>query len=92
MELETQDIEQIAEKVMEKLLPILQDQQPDKILTIDELSLMIGKSKEQIYQWVNKSQHGISNFPYMKAGRSLRFSQKKIVQWMKSRGKPLERR
>jgi predicted DNA-binding transcriptional regulator AlpA len=91
-ELEPQDIERIAEKVVEKLLPIIQVQQPDRLLNINELSDMLGKSKDQIYQWVNQSQYGLSDFPYMKAGRSLRFSEKDILQWMKRRGKPLEKR
>ncbi|HPL62885.1 MAG TPA: helix-turn-helix domain-containing protein [Syntrophales bacterium] len=92
-EFENDDIDRIAEKVMEKLLPLLQGQEgPDKIISAEELGQLIGKSKEQIYQWVNQSQHGFSDFPYMKAGKSLRFSQKEIVQWMRKRGKPLERR
>jgi predicted DNA-binding transcriptional regulator AlpA len=93
-ELESKDIERIAAMVIEKLLPLIQSQQPDRILTIDELSMMIGKSKAQIYQWVNQSQHGLSDFPYGKVGKSLRFFHSEILAWMKSRGKsvrnPLE--
>jgi predicted DNA-binding transcriptional regulator AlpA len=90
-ELESKDIERIAAMVIEKLLPFIQTQQPDRILTIDELSAMIGKSKEQIYQWVNQSQHRLSDFPYMKVGRSLRFSHSAILTWMKSKGKPVRK-
>ncbi len=35
-DLESQDIERIANKVIEKLLPIIQVQQPDRILVADE--------------------------------------------------------
>ena len=80
----------IADKVIERLLPIINAKEPDKIMSIDELSKFIGKLKDQIYQWVNQSQHDLSAFPYLKAGQSLRFSRKDIVQWMKSNGKPLE--
>jgi predicted DNA-binding transcriptional regulator AlpA len=77
--------------VIEKLLPMIQvNDLPDKIMGADELSQFIGKSKDQIYQWVNQSQHGLSDFPYLKAGRSLRFSQNAILQWMKSNGKTLK--
>jgi len=91
IEIEPQDIERIAEKVIEKLLPMIQiNDPPDKIMGADELSQFIGKSKDQIYQWVNQSQHGLSDFPYLKAGRSLKFSQNEIVQWMKKNGKPMK--
>ena len=90
-ELETKDIERIAAMVIDKLLPLIQLQQPDKILTVDELSVMLSKSKEQIYQWVNQSHHGLSDFPYMKAGKSLMFSQSEILEWMRNKGKPVRK-
>jgi predicted DNA-binding transcriptional regulator AlpA len=78
-------VDQIADKVLEKMLPVLEAwHMPDQYLNIDELSAMLGKSKEQIYQWVNSASHGLSNFPYQKAGRSLRFSKKDIQKWLKS--------
>lgn len=86
-ELEPNDIERIANKVLEKLLPLMQMQQPEKFLTVDELSAMLSKSKEQIYQWVNKSHHGLSDFPFLKIGKSLRFSKSDIIEWMKNKGK-----
>lgn len=91
-EFETNDVERVVAMVIEKLLPLIQVQQPDKILTVVELSIMLSKSKEQIYQWVNQSHHGLSDFPYMKAGKSLRFFQSDIIEWMKTRGKALEKR
>ena len=78
-------IDAIADKVMEKLLPIIQSlQEPDRYLDVSELSTLIGKSQGQIYQWVNRASHGLTDFPYQKAGRSLRFSMKDIMAWMKN--------
>lgn len=77
-------IEAIADKVLEKLLPILNNpQKPDRYLDVSELATTIKKSKGQIYQWVNRSKHGLVNFPYLKVGRSLRFSLKDITEWMR---------
>jgi len=79
-------VDQIAERVLEKMLPVLEAwHEPDQYLNIDEVSAMLGKSKGQIYQWVNNASHGLSDFPYQKAGRSLRFSKKAIQTWMKGR-------
>jgi predicted DNA-binding transcriptional regulator AlpA len=78
-------VEEIADRVLQKMLPVLEEwHMPDQYLNIDELSAMLGKSKAQIYQWVNSASHGLSNFPYRKAGRSLRFSKKEIKNWLKS--------
>lgn len=78
-------VEQIADRVLQKILPVLEAWcEPDQYLDVDEVSAMIGKSKEQVYQWVNSASHGLSNFPYQKAGRSLRFSKKAIQKWMKA--------
>jgi len=78
-------VDQIADRVLQKMLPILEAwQEPDQYLNVDELSVMLGKSKEQVYQWVNRASHGLSNFPYQKAGRSLRFSKKDVQMWLKS--------
>lgn len=77
-------IDQIADKVLEKMLPVMKDWcQPDCYLNVDELSTMLGKSKGQIYQWVDKAKHGLSDFPYQHAGRSLRFSKKEVENWLK---------
>ena len=86
-------VDQIADRVMQKLLPVLEAiYEPDQYLTIDELSVMLGKSKAQIYQWVNRASHGLSDFPYQKVGRSLRFSKKATQKWMKTPQKRLETR
>jgi len=81
-----QIIDQIAERVIQKMMPLLQEwRDPDLYLNVGELSAMLGKSQGQIYQWVNQAQHGLSDFPYQKAGRSLRFSKRDIQKWMKGR-------
>jgi excisionase family DNA binding protein len=86
-------VDLIADRVIKKLKPFLQPQQlDDEILSIDEVAKLVGKKKDQIYQWVNNSKHGLATFPYLKAGRSLRFSKDAVLQWMKDSGKPLESR
>lgn len=81
--LEQSDIQAIAKEVADIILPILQDMhRPDRLMNIDEASMLLGKSKGQIYQWVDRAKHGLSDFPYQKAGRSLRFSEKDILKWM----------
>jgi len=78
-------IEQIADKVLQKMLPVLEAwYEPDQYLNVDEVSCMIGKPKASVYQLVNRASHGLSDFPYQKAGRSLRFSKKAIQKWMKT--------
>lgn len=79
-------VDQIADRVLQKMLPVLEAwHEPDQYLNVDELSDMLGKSKDQIYQWVNRASHGLSDFPYKKAGRSLRFSKKEVKIWLKGR-------
>jgi len=78
--------EQVAEIVLQKILPVLESwHAPDQYLNVDELSDMLGKSKAQIYQWVSRARHGLSDFPYQKAGRSLRFSKKEVKKWLETR-------
>ena len=74
-ELEQQDLEAIAQRVIELLKPMLSDNgknDNDDILTINEASAFLKASKEQIYQWVSNSKHGLSNFPYKKLGETRR--------------------
>lgn len=99
-ELEPQDIEAIAQRVAEILKPMLacEDKRADdQLMTIDEAAHFLNLYKksgkpniEQIYQWVNSAQHGLSSFPYHKAGKLLRFSKTELLKWMKSNGKRLE--
>lgn len=82
-------VEQIADRVIEKIKPILsgngKHEGEDTVLTIDEVSKFLKTSKGQIYQWVNNSQHGLNDFPYLKAGKLLRFSKKAILKWLEKR-------
>ncbi|MDP1992433.1 MAG: helix-turn-helix domain-containing protein [Syntrophales bacterium] len=85
-ELETKDIEAIASRVIERLLPVIRElQQPDRLMDIEETASLLGKSKGQLYQWVNLASHGLSDFPFRKAGRSLRFSEKAIREWIQKK-------
>lgn len=83
-------IDQLANKIMERLKPMLscnEEKGDDAILTIEHASRLLLVSKEQIYQWVNQSRHGLNDFPYMKAGRGLRFSKNKLLQWMEKKAR-----
>jgi excisionase family DNA binding protein len=87
-ELEPQDIEVIAQRVLELLKPHLSrngQHGEDVLITIDEAAAFLKTSKEQIYQWVNNAQHGLGNFPYLKAGKLLRFSKNAVLKWLESR-------
>lgn len=88
--LEQEDIKAIAEKVLEYLLPYLSPKQEDALLNVDGAAKLLDKSKAQIYQWVNNTAHGLFDFPYMKAGKSLRFSKNDLIAWMRKRGNTKE--
>ena len=91
-------VDQIAERVVAKIIPLLQlPEQEDSILSIEGVVLLIWgydadikKKKGQIYQWVDNAKYGKKPFPFMKSGRTLRFSKNAIIKWMKNNGKPLE--
>ena len=77
--------EQIADSVIQKLLPLLESSNSngdDEILNIKEASEYMKTSKEQIYQWVSDAKHGLGTFPYKKSGKRLRFSRKDLLNWM----------
>ncbi|MDA8155218.1 MAG: helix-turn-helix domain-containing protein [Actinomycetota bacterium] len=100
MKIEREDIapeayQAIASAVLEMLKPMLaRTGKPadDMIFDVQGLAEFLKTSKGQIYQWVNSSQHGLSTFPYYKAGKQLRFSKAEILAWMKSNTKRLEDR
>ena len=84
IDLEPQDVEIIVQRVIELLMPLLDSTgQEDELLDIEGASKLLGTSKEQIYQWVSYAKHGLKPFPYLKAGKRLRFSKKDLIQWMK---------
>ena len=86
IELELADIERIADKVANVLLPLLMEAIrnqgiQDELLTIDQASELLQRSKGTIYQLVDQARHGLSDFPYKKQGRVLRFPKKKLLSW-----------
>jgi len=86
-------VDRIADRVIEKLLPYLEDRgQEDEILSVDQVAVLLGKAKGTIYQLVHNTSHGLSDFPYQKSDRTLRFSKKDVVFWMKNNAKRLESR
>ena len=86
IELEQADIQAIAARVADVLLPRLietlrgQDSQ-DELLDIDQAAELIQRSKGTIYQLVDQARHKLSDFPYQKQGRRLRFSKNKLLSW-----------
>lgn len=87
--LETEDIQAIAQAVIEAIRPLLNNngkaEAEDRLMTIEEAASFLKTSKGQIYQWVNNSQHGLNDFPYFKAGKLLRFSKKALLKWLEGR-------
>ncbi len=89
------DIEEIARRMAGILKPLLIENNENKPLRDDLLSVgdaaqFLKTSKSQIYQWVNNSQHGLGDLPYLKAGRLLRFSKNAVLQWLQKHQKTLE--
>jgi excisionase family DNA binding protein len=87
IEFDPQDIEILAQRVVECLKPLLADNRSnsppqDELLSMEEAAIFLRTSKAQIYQWVNNSQHGLGDFPFLKAGRLLRFSKSALLQWL----------
>jgi len=86
IEFHDEDIELIAKKVAESLKPLIADrgqgEGDGEILTADEAAEFLKTSKGQIYQWVDNARHGLGDFPYLKAGRLLRFSKNAILRWL----------
>ncbi len=87
--LENEDIEAIAQRMVEIMLPLLnaKKEQEDHILSLDEASALLGKSKGQLYQWTSDNKHGLNSFPVMRSGKTLRFSEKALIDWMRNNGK-----
>jgi predicted DNA-binding transcriptional regulator AlpA len=77
-------VQAIAEKVVELLKPYLLNNHvsgQDELLTAEQASKLLQRSKGQIYQWVSNTKHGLSNFPYHKQGKQLRFSKIALMNW-----------
>ena len=96
VQFDPQEIESLAQKVAEYLKPLLNQDGgknlEDELLTVEEAAAFLKTSKGQIYQWVNDAQHELGDFPYLKAGRLLRFSKKAIMRWLLSKSNSSERR
>ncbi|MDA8085713.1 MAG: helix-turn-helix domain-containing protein [Nitrospiraceae bacterium] len=86
-ELEAHDLDLIVSRVIEAIKPLLlaRNGGEDALMTIDETAKFLKTSKAQIYQWVNNSQHGLGTFPYLKAGKLLRFSRNALLKWLEGR-------
>jgi excisionase family DNA binding protein len=87
-ELEAQDIQTFITVVAQILEPVIshiqKQENNDALLTVDEAAHFLKISKQQIYQWVNDTKHGIRDFPFLKMGKLLRFSKRELLIWMKN--------
>ena len=54
-----------------------------KLLTIDELSHMLGISKSTLYRWVH-----YEFIPHIKLGSAVRFDEDAVCKWLKKRENP----
>lgn len=80
MKIEYSDIEEIVEKVVEKLKPLLSnshDFKNNEIMTVDELVDYIKTKKSSIYDKVHTR-----SIPFLKYGNSLRFKKKHVDIWL----------
>lgn len=91
IELEQSDIQAMAEKVAEIIMPKIEDllframnQGEDELLTIEEAAAVLRRSKGQVYQWVHSTAHGLLDFPFSKQGKQLRFSKRALMNWTSS--------
>jgi len=85
--LEPQDIDAIALRVVELLVPHLPPPQPtqDEFITVDEAAALLRTAPSRIYQKVSDARHGIGTFPFMKEGQRLLFSKSALLEWLAGR-------
>ncbi len=80
IELEIDDIERIAEKVVEQLKPLL-NQNPkssdNELMGVDDVAKYLKTKKSTIYDKVHSRA-----IPFLKNGNSLRFRRKHIDLWL----------
>jgi excisionase family DNA binding protein len=77
-ELEIQDIEEIADKVIEKLNPIIgKDGDEDIIFDVDGFAQYLKVGKQWVYEKVHQG-----SIPYYKVGKYPRFRKSKIDEWL----------
>jgi excisionase family DNA binding protein len=88
-QLEQQDIDAIAQRIVELLKPYLLARDEVKIppspaspqpkgayMTVSQLAEYLQISKQTIYNWICKGE-----IPYSKIGRRVRFKREDIVRW-----------
>jgi|APSaa5957512535_1039671.scaffolds.fasta_scaffold253505_2 excisionase family DNA binding protein len=79
-ELEDRDMERIAEKVVERLKPLLRnsrDSRDNELMSADEVARYLKAKKQSIYDKVHKRQ-----IPFLKNVSSLRFRRKHLDLWL----------
>jgi len=85
--LETEDIEQIALKLLESLKPFLHQKQSthnnDSVFNVKDLSQYLHVSKSWLYQRTRLQQ-----IPYIKIDGQLLFKKSKIDQWLEAHQVP----
>src|SRR5208283_1578438 len=90
-EWESGDIEALAERVANKVTEQLRKAIPsmgpteDEMMTVEGVAEFVKVRRSRIYSWVNETKHGRNDFPFSKAGSSLRFSKLKVLEWMTKR-------
>ena len=80
--LNNKGIKLLAEQISKHLMGGIQssnDPEEDVLLTIEELAILISKSKYTIYGLVHKNK-----IPYHKQGKRLYFLKSEILEWIKS--------
>ena len=81
VEIDARDIEQIAEKVAAKLLPILRAElvkkNDDEIMSVPELAELLRVEKSWIYR-----QTQLGAIPYTKPGKYVLFRRSEINCWL----------
>ena len=80
IELETNDIERIAERVVEQIAPLLRQNSKsndNELMTAEELAGYLKAKKSTIYDKVHSK-----SIPFLKNGNSLRFRRKHIDMWL----------
>ncbi len=82
IELETNDIERIAERVVEQIAPLLRQNSKsndNELMTVDELASYLKVKKSYIYDKVHSK-----SIPFLKNGNTLRFRRKHIDLWLQN--------
>lgn len=82
IELEEQDLEKIAAKVVEQIKPLLNRNvkervEDDPIFTVESLAKYLQVSEQWVYERVQ-----FKEIPYIKVGKFLRFKRSAIENWL----------